>query len=305
MQIHVRAFRSKVLVVCLLLCISSPFALSQIARFVVNAPAVNMFSKPSRDEEVVSQALYGRTVDELEERGEWLKIRTPEDAYEGWVQKANLVPLNSGKSYASGGSLVEIRSLRANLYREPDVTKHEPLIVLPFEARLEVLQYKENDARWVQVRLPDGRAAWVQRGDIAVLPATVSATDPVAKLSIDEMVVFSRQFLGLPYTWGGRSSLGYDCSGFVQMLMHERGYSLPRDANVQARWEGFAPVDVNSLKAGDVLYFGHNGKITHTGMFIGNGEFIHATTHEHPVIQISKLDEFWRKALITQRRVKE
>lgn len=300
-----RVFRLQILTFCLLLCLACPLAFSQAVRLVVNAPAVNMFSGPSQEDEVVSQALYGRTVEQLEDHGEWLKVRTPEDSYEGWVQRSDLLPVNSGTSYASSGTVVEIRSLRANLYREPDVTKHEPVVVLPFEARLELVKAKENDNRWLQVRLPDGRTPWIQRGDIAVLPSTVSSVDPVSRLSIQEMVTLSKSFLGLPYTWGGRSSFGYDCSGFVQMLMHERGYSLPRDASVQAAWDGFVPVKVSQLRAGDVLYFGHNGKITHTGMVIGHGEFIHATTHEHPVIQISKLDSYWRHALIAQRRVKE
>jgi gamma-D-glutamyl-L-lysine dipeptidyl-peptidase len=305
MRIKIRAFNLQFLAICFFLCTVSPYAFSQVSRFTVNAPAVNMYSGPSQDEDVVSQALYGRTVEQLEVRGDWLKVRTPEDSYEGWVRKSELVPDHGSTNYASSGSIVEIRALRANLYREPSVSKHEPVIVLPFETRLEVVQFKENDSRWVQVRLPDGRIPWIQAGDVAVLPAGASPIDPVAKLGIQEMVVLSKDFLGLPYTWGGRTSFGYDCSGFVQMLMHERGYSLPRDADVQAAWSGFIPVDVKALRAGDVLYFGHDGKITHTGMFIGNGEFIHATTHEHPVIQISKLDAYWRKALIAQRRVKE
>jgi cell wall-associated NlpC family hydrolase len=118
------------------------------------------------------------------------------------------------------------------------------------------------------------------------------------------MVVLGKRFLGLPYTWGGRSSFGYDCSGFVQMLMRQRGYYIPRDADVQAAWSGFAPVKRAELRAGDVLFFGSEGKITHTGMYIGKGQFIHATTHDHPVIQISPLNRYWIKLLVAQRRVK-
>jgi cell wall-associated NlpC family hydrolase len=88
------------------------------------------------------------------------------------------------------------------------------------------------------------------------------------------------------------------------MLMRQRGYLIPRDADVQAAWSGFEPVKVSKLRAGDVLFFGSDGKITHTGMFIGHGKFIQATTHDHPVIQISPLDAYWRKLLVVERRVK-
>ena len=81
---------------------------------------------------------------------------------------------------------------------------------------------------------------------------------------------------------------------------------MPRDADVQAAWKGLSPVDRSNLKAGDLLYFGSSPKkITHTGMYIGNGEFIHDTTHEHPMVQISKLDDQpWTKLLVACRRAK-
>ncbi|MCH9717001.1 MAG: C40 family peptidase, partial [Gammaproteobacteria bacterium] len=50
----------------------------------------------------------------------------------------------------------------------------------------------------------------------------------------DEMIFLSQKFLGCPYTWGGRSSFGFDCSGFVQMLYKEMGICLPRDSGPQA-----------------------------------------------------------------------
>jgi cell wall-associated NlpC family hydrolase len=60
------------------------------------------------------------------------------------------------------------------------------------------------------------------------------------------------------------------------------------------------------LRAGDLLFFGAgSGKITHTAMYIGGGEFIHATTHDHPVVQISRLDDPpWTRILVACRRIK-
>jgi len=274
---------------------------AQGTRYVVSVPVANMFSKPSADVDVVSQAIFSTNVIEVAEQSGWVKIRTPQDGYTGWVSRADLVELHGNTGYSTTGEIAEVEELRSHLYRDPDLTMHEPMMTLPFEARLEVIQEKPG-GRWLKVDLPDQRVAWVQQGDVVLIMN--GGADLTSHMTIPQMVQFSHRFLGLPYTWGGTSSFGYDCSGFVQMLMRQRGYLIPRDADVQAAWSGFEPVKVSKLRAGDVLFFGSDGKITHTGMFIGHGKFIQATTHEHPVIQISQLDAYWRKLLVVERRVK-
>ena len=276
-------------------------AQAQGTRFVVSVPVANMFSKPSADVDVVSQATFSTNVAEIGTQPGWVKIRTPQDGYTGWVSRAELVEIHGNTGYATTGEIVEVEELRSHLYREPDVTTYAPVMTLPFEARLKVLQEKPG-GRWLKVELPDHHQAWVQQGDVALSANGGAGLAP--HMTIRQMVEFSHRFLGLPYTWGGTSSFGYDCSGFVQMLMRQRGYLIPRDADVQAAWSGFKPVKLSKLRAGDVLFFGSDGKITHTGMFIGHGKFIQATTHEHPAIQISKLDAYWRKLLVVERRVK-
>jgi gamma-D-glutamyl-L-lysine dipeptidyl-peptidase len=273
---------------------------AQETHYVVSVPVADMFSKPSADVDVVSQAIFSTNVDEIAEQPGWIKIRTPQDGYTGWVSRADLVELHGKAGYATSGEIAEVEELRSQLYRDPDVTTQAPLMTLPFEARLQVIQEKPG-GRWLKVDLPDQRVAWVQQGDVAL--SMNGGADLESHMTIPQVVKFSHRFLGLPYTWGGTSSFGYDCSGFVQMLMRQRGYLIPRDADVQAAWTGFKPVKVSKLRAGDVLFFGGSGKITHTGMFIGHGKFIQATTHDHPVTQISKLDAYWRKLLVVERRV--
>jgi cell wall-associated NlpC family hydrolase len=294
----------RVIAVILTLLLAGAAYAADTPKYVVISPVASMYSGPSQDTDVVSQALFGSNVGLVEEQPNWVKIRTLEDDYVGWVPQAALLPLNGKPPYASSGNLVEVNNLRAHVYREPDVTAHEPMLTLPFETRLEVASMKGNGERWIQVRLPDSRLGWIQHGDVTLLSAPVPV--PATRLTIDEMVAFGRRFLGLPYTWGGRSSFGYDCSGFAQMLVRRRGYLMPRDADIQAAWTGLVSVEkVADLRAGDLLYFGSKGNITHTGVFIGNGEFIHATTHNQPVIQISPLDDYWTKLLVAQRRVKQ
>jgi cell wall-associated NlpC family hydrolase len=261
---------------------------------VVLEPVANMYSKPSRDADVVSQAIYGANVALMEEKDGWAHIRTA-DEYTGWTPLPSLL---KGKPYAASGKAAEVQSLFAHIYRDASVTRHAPLITVPFESKLEVAAQPEADARWLEVRLPDDRTGWIQAGDISLNPS---------KLTISQTLEFAQRFLGLPYTWGGTSSYGYDCSGFQQMLGRRRGLAMPRDAQPQADWEGVAPVERREdLQPGDLLYFGSGPKkITHTGIYLGENRFISSTTHEKPMIRIDDLnDPYWNKLLVAMRRVK-
>ncbi len=272
--------------------------LAQAGAATVSVPAACMYSKPTQEADVVSQAVYGAGVVLLEERDGWVKARTADD-YTGWMPLASLRRRGPQEApYASRGRVAEVASLFANLYREPSVTKRQPLLTVPFETRLEVEAEPESEQRrWIQVRLVDQSPAWVQRGDVVFDP-------PLA--SIAETIALAKRFLGLPYLWGGTSTFGYDCSGFTQMLCRRRGVTLPRDAQPQAGWSGVSPVEREHLAPGDLLFFGSSlKKITHTGMYIGGGEFIHATAHGRPVVQISRLDEErWTPLFVAARRLK-
>jgi gamma-D-glutamyl-L-lysine dipeptidyl-peptidase len=274
---------------------------------VVVVPVANMYSRPSEQSDVVSQAIYGSNVTLLVTRGEWSRIQTA-DHYKGWVASRHIRTVLSGTGYATSGPAVEVESLFANVYREPDVAKHQPLITVPFETRLEIApaesaaKRKGGGARvvpqgWIEVRLAGMTNGWIQDGDVI--------TDP-KPLTIPESIDLARRFLGFPYLWGGRSSFGFDCSGFTQMLMHERGIDMPRDADQQAAWKGLIAVDRKDLQAGDLLFFGSSAKnITHTGMYIGDGQFIQDTTNGQPVVQISRLeDDPWTRLLVACRRAK-
>ncbi len=259
-------------------------------------PVLNMYSAPSPDVDVVSQAIYATPATILEEKAGWTRIRTPDD-YTGWVESSALVETSPGP-YGAAKNVVEVRSLFAHIYREDSVTKHAPVLTVPFETRLEVdAERATSSDRWVPVKLPDERRGWIQNGDIA--PAA-------GRLTIDDSIALGRTFLGLPYTWGGTSSFGFDCSGFTQMLMRQRGYLMPRDAKDQATWSGLVPVTRSDLKAGDLVYFGPSEtRITHTGMYIGAGQFINATTYERPTVRIDNLDDpHWAKLFVAARRVK-
>ncbi len=277
--------------------LAAPGLFAKNATQVVVVPVANMYSAPTDKSDVVSQAIYASNVTLLTARGEWSRIQT-EDHYKGWTPSRYLRLVQSGAGYATAGQTVQVESLFANIYNEGDVTRHKPLITIPFESHLEVIaEGKGSDEGWLQVRLPDKRSAWIQTGDVV--------SDP-KPLAIPQSIELAKRFLGLPYLWGGRSTFGFDCSGFTQMLLRSRGVNMPRDADQQAAWKGVTPVERKDLQPGDLLFFGSApAKITHTGMYIGDGQFIHAPTNGHPVVQISRVDDTpWLKLLVACRRAK-
>jgi hypothetical protein len=267
---------------------------------VVVRPVVNFHSGPRADTDVVSQALLGARLIELDRKDGWVRVKG-EDDYPGWVQAATLRTLDGPERYPASlepGKVVEVDTLSANLYLEADVTKHAPVLAAPFGVRFERVNGGKDTQRWMEVRLPDRRLAWIQSGDVR--------TD-LRPLSLEASLELARRFLGITYTWGGSSTFGFDCSGFTQTILRSRGITMPRDADLQAAWAGLTAVaDRANLKPGDLLFFGRDAAhITHTGLYLGQGTFIHDTPKDHPRVQVSDLaDPSWSKLLVAMRRTK-
>ena len=238
---------------------------------LIHLPLVDMREAPACFSKIVSQALFGEEIRLQELQGRRALIVTS-DGYSGWVEAGSFIerPL----SYSTD---LEISRLKAHLYATPD-TEFGPIFSLPYGARLRAID--SSDPRWSEVLLPDGRRAYVQKGDVEPEPF--------------DLLNFSKKFLGLPYTWGGRSSFGFDCSGYVQMLYTRLGIALPRDAKQQMGDPKGRFVSEASLTLGDLLFWGKSKtEIKHVGMFLQGQEFIHTSARENkPYLRISKLTDF-------------
>lgn len=236
-------------------------------KHVVFLPVIDMRAEPTAQAKMVSQALFGEEIALKGQAGEWTQIATP-DRYLGWVR--------GGIMSAAYAPDAEITRLSAHLYATPD-TEYGPLLTLPHGAPLRVLG--SGDPRWARVQLPDGREAFAQKGDLAPEPF--------------DLALFSQKFLGLPYLWGGRSSFGFDCSGFVQMLYRRLGILLPRDAREQILDPRALPIALEHLSLGDLIFWGYSEReIKHVGMSLGGARFIHTSVRENrPYVRISDLSD--------------
>jgi hypothetical protein len=106
----------------------------------------------------------------------------------------------------------------------------------------------------------------------------------------DSVVAFARQQIGRRYVFGGTSpTRGFDCSGFTQYLARAFGINLPRTAAQQARVGQEVPKDRSLLRPGDLLTFGRGGRVTHIGVYVGNGRYVHASSGRGQVTE-SNLD---------------
>jgi len=236
---------------------------------IVAVPVASLWAKPSRTSVVVSQSLYGWAVDALEKKGSfWLCAS--EEGYQGWVAARHLAD-----EILPEGPRVKLKYAATHLYATPSVSRKAPLLTLPFEVELPILQ--EEDQRWIQVAILGRKKGWIQREDV---------WSPAPHFQMEDVLHISRQFIGLPYTWGGRSSFGYDCSGFVQMVFRQLGICLPRDARQQIDAPECSEIAWGDKKRGDLLFFGSaSHSITHVALYLGENELIHASAKPVPRLQ--------------------
>jgi hypothetical protein len=93
----------------------------------------------------------------------------------------------------------------------------------------------------------------------------------------DALVKTARDFIGVPYLWGGASlETGFDCSGLTMTVYQLNGLNLPRHSKTQ--YDAGSPVSTKQLQKGDLVFFAGSGKekVSHVGIYIGDGKFIHA-----------------------------
>lgn len=108
-----------------------------------------------------------------------------------------------------------------------------------------------------------------------------------------QLADYALQLVGLPYVYGGTSTSGFDCSGFVQYVYRQNGYEINRTATAQLN-DGHT-VAYEDMKPGDIIYFGYADTATHVGIYVGGGEFVHAENSGTGVV-ISKLSQPWYAA---------
>lgn len=231
------------------------------SRLQVNAGVAAMRKAPAPDATQVSQVLHGETVTLHHEDGEFGLVQCDVDHYVGWV----LMEALSAPPLAPTHRVI---APRLHTYAEPKITA-APHFVLGVGAQLTATGAR--DGRYIEFE----RAGWVV--DHLVAPIETVEDDPVA---------VAERCLSVPYLWGGRDCLGWDCSGLVQIAFGACGVLSPRDSDMQQAWFGEPIEDWRSpgqLRRGDLIFWkGHVGLLADPETLLhANGTFM--TTMKEPL----------------------
>ena len=276
----------------------------QTKRMAVTALSENMMRlNPDYESPLETQALMGTIVEIIGEESYWRQVVTPEP-YTAWCTNLGLVEMTAEQINEYKAAPKYICTVQhSGVYETPSV-KSRRLSDLSMGNLLRIV-YKEGKKvkpsvkkKWAEVMLPDGRKGWTPATDIKPFAEWAGKQ----KLTAENIVNTAMQFEGTPYLWGGASSKGLDCSGLVRLTFMMNGHLLPRNASQQVNHgreiimecdHSITPDSdklyqemlkrTKNLQPGDLVFFGtpetfwSKEKITHVGIYIGNGRIIHAS----------------------------
>lgn len=223
---------------------------------------------PAPDAPLDTEALHGETVTVYEMTDEgWAWGQIDRDGYVGWLPSGALIAGARQPTH-------RVSVLRTFLYPGPSI-KLPPVMALSMGSTVTVLR-------------EDGRFAITDQGAIVashLVPA--AAREP-------DFVAVAERFVGVPYLWGGKTSLGLDCSGLAQLSLAAAGIAAPRDSDMQEASVGVSlPVEstLKDLRRGDLLFW--KG---HVGIMQDRDRLLHANGH-HMLVVIEPLAEACERIL--------
>jgi cell wall-associated NlpC family hydrolase len=225
----------------------------------VSVPSLPLRREPRFDATLDTEALFGEAVTLYDESEGWAWVQLARDDYVGYMPSEGLTPRLAAPTH-------RIAALRTYVYPEPD-GKTPPLSLLSRNALVTALT-------------TDGKFLALAGGGHVFAGHAVG----VGEVAPD-FVAVAETFLGTPYLWGGRTSIGLDCSGLVQLALEAAGHAAPRDADMQAAELGRA-IDLRQgakLRRGDLVFW--EG---HVGIMTSAKDFLHANAF-HMAVEVEPL----------------
>ena len=257
---------------------------------VVQTSTCYMRLHPDYESALETQELMGTVVEIVGEQGYWREIVSPQP-YKAWTTEKTLVEMTPEelKAYEEAPKYIYTAHY-GHVYTTPTNNNPSAICDLVGGDILRAVEKKKGSAspsgkhgKWVEVMLPSGRTGWVLKKDVRPLGERIdirmgdSAEGLVSIEKMEDVIRQAYSLRGVPYLWGGMSSKGVDCSGLVRICFLMNDILLPRNATQQIKCG--KEVNIKDIQRGDLIFFGNTetGAITHVGIYLGNGEFIHAS----------------------------
>ena len=245
---------------------------------VINLSVANFRSKPDHPAELVTQAILGTPV-KVYKKGEdgYYLVQTP-DGYISWLD-------DDGVQFMTEAELNDWLASPKIIYTKEygfsfsEVDENSQTISDLVAGNL--LKIMGEDSDFYLVNYPDGRSAYIKKDEAKLFNDWYSSLNPTG----ESILKTAYRFMGIPYLWGGTSTKGMDCSGFTKTVYFLNGIILSRDASQQVNTGELVDTENGwqNLQAGDLLFFGRKAdenrkeRITHVAIYIGDGDFIHAS----------------------------
>lgn len=242
---------------------------------VINVSVCNMRTAGDYDAGMATQGLLGMPVRIAKDDG-WLQVETPE-GYVSWVHPSSVHRMTREQltAWNTAPQLV-VTAPFAIVYSQPKRTS----TVVSDVVACNRLRYLGTRNAYYKVVFPDGRIGYIPKHD----GEEIDRWRKKLKNDVPNLVKSAKTMLGFPYMWGGMSTKGIDCSGFVRtfLLMHD--IIIPRDASQMARKGHHIDIapDFSNLEPGDLLFFGKKATImdsahvSHVAFYLGDRKFIHS-----------------------------
>lgn len=279
---------------------------------VVETSTCYMRLHPDYESALETQELMGTVVEIVGEDGYWREIVSPQP-YKAWTTEKTLVEMTPEqlKEYEGADKYI-FTGLYGHIYIEPSAGSATLCDLVGGDVMRVALNHKGKavvKGKMAQVVLPSGMTGWVCKNNVRLLGERVnirqgdSAEGLISTEKLESVIAEAEKLLGVPYFWGGMSAKGVDCSGLVRISFIQNDVLLPRNASQQIKCgkeievarpdtEGVteaevketynaekAAVAIRNLERGDLVFFGNTQtkRITHVGIYLGNGEIIHAS----------------------------
>tara|TARA_B100001057_G_scaffold133470_1_gene132862 strand:- start:2915 stop:3751 length:837 start_codon:yes stop_codon:yes gene_type:complete len=208
----------------------------------VIAPNSPLYNK--KNSKLSTQLLYGETCKVFEVSKEWSWVQSLRDDYVGYAPSTHLKKIQFKPTH-------KVKSLRTFIYSKPNI-KSKIISHISFNSIVQITKHENNFCKIKNL-------GWCPKKDLSLINES--------KFNIVEL---AKIFLNTPYYWGGKDSLGIDCSGLIQNIMQMKNIDFPRDTDMQ---EDFCAQEVKktNLKPGDLVFW--RG---HVALMIDNKRIIHA-----------------------------